>query len=101
MTGHRGSIQVSSTVGYGSVFRVLLPALGASSERTLPQQQETPDLSGHGTILVIDDEEMVRRLAKRALEHYGYSVLLAENGEHGLEVFRRNEDRSQLATSSN
>ena len=77
------------------MFRVLLPALGASSERTLPQQQETPDLSGHGTILVIDDEEMVRRLAKRALEHYGYSVLLAENAEHGLEVFRRNEDRIQ------
>jgi len=47
------------------------------------------------TSAVIDDEEIVRKMAKQALEHYGYSVLLAENGERGLEVLRRNEDRIQ------
>jgi PAS domain S-box-containing protein len=93
--GHCGSIQVSSTFGHGTVFRVLLPALTGTPERLPRQEQKTPELSGQGAILVIDDEEMVRRLARQALEHYGYSVLLAENGERGLEVFRRNEDHIQ------
>jgi CheY-like chemotaxis protein len=41
-----------------------------------------------GTVLVIDDEETVREVANRALRHYGYDVLLAENGQRGIEVFQ-------------
>jgi PAS domain S-box-containing protein len=91
--GHCGSVQVSSAAGHGCVFRVLLPALAVSLDRTPRQPQETPDLSGVGAILVIDDEEIVRQMARQALEYYGYNVLLAENGERGLEVFRHNADR--------
>jgi CheY-like chemotaxis protein len=91
--GHRGSIQVSSTPGCGSVFRVMFPALDATPNRTPRQEEERPDLSGVGAILVIDDEETVRRAARQTLEHYGYSVLLAEDGARGLEMFRRNAYR--------
>jgi PAS domain S-box-containing protein len=94
--GHAGFIQVISNAGQGSVFRVLFPAVAVSLERTVrPARKEAQDLSGVGVILIIDDEETVRIVAKRSLEHYGYEVLVAENGERGVEVFRRNVDRVQ------
>jgi CheY-like chemotaxis protein len=40
-------------------------------------------------VLVVDDEEIVRKVAKSALESYGYEVLLAANGKEALEVFRK------------
>jgi CheY-like chemotaxis protein len=52
------------------------------------------NLTGEGTVLIVDDEEIVRRTAKTALERYGYSVLLAENGRRGLDLFR--EFRHQI-----
>ena len=49
---------------------------------------------GRPSVLIVDDEEIVRRTAKTALQRYGYSVLLAENGQHGLDLFR--ESHSQI-----
>ncbi len=91
--GHGGWIEVSSTPGEGTVFYVLLPAVARAAEPSREKRQETADLRGSGVILVIDDEETVRRIAKLTLERYGYTVLLAENGECGLEVFRREAGR--------
>jgi hypothetical protein len=96
--GHLGSIQVARAAGQGSVFRMLLPAVASSLEPTPqrhPEAPVTPDLAGLGNILVIDDEDSVRKMASQALKHYGYSVLQAENGECGLGVFRRNQDYIQ------
>jgi PAS domain S-box-containing protein len=93
--GHRGSIQVSSRLGDGTVFRVLLPATEAAAEPDSPRPGEIGGLHGEGLVLIIDDEESVRRMAKSALERYGYNVLLAEDGEHGLKIFRREAGRIQ------
>ena len=85
--GHRGTIRIYSEPGRGSTFKVLLPAVaGVSlSARDVEIQSE---LRGSGTILVVDDEEVVRNTAKTALERYGYSVLLAEDGQTGVDMFR-------------
>jgi PAS domain S-box-containing protein len=91
--GHGGFIEVSSAPGQGTVFRVWLPALAARVERPAKARETTRDLSGAGTVLVIDDEELVRNLARQTLEHYGYRVLLAEEGAGGVEVLRREMDR--------
>jgi two-component system cell cycle sensor histidine kinase/response regulator CckA len=86
--GHRGAIEVVTAPERGTVFRVIFPALAVAPEDD-PQPQSARDLSGRGTILVIDDEEIVRSMAQRLLEHYGYRVLLATDGEDGLELFRQ------------
>jgi len=87
--GHKGALRVYSAPGRGSSFKVLFPA----SQSEAVNQDAGPavtDLQGTGTILVIDDEEVVRRIAKSALTRYGYTVLLAHNGPEGVELFREN-----------
>jgi PAS domain S-box-containing protein len=82
----KGFIDLQSTPGAGTTFRVFLPA----SEKThlterapgVPNQQP----GGHSTILVVDDEEMIRRLACVALGSYGYKMLEAKNGKDALRV---------------
>jgi CheY-like chemotaxis protein len=84
--GHKGALTVSSAPGKGSTFKVMLPAVALAGVLE-PPLLEQKDLQGAGTILVIDDEEMVRCLAKAALESYGYKVLVADNGVLGVETF--------------
>ncbi|MEX2262235.1 MAG: PAS domain-containing protein [Bryobacteraceae bacterium] len=86
---HKGAIQVDSTAGQGTAFRVLFPAGAAPFEDRAPAAGERRELAGSGTILVVDDEEVVRRMAKSALENYGYQVLVAENGRVAVDLFAR------------
>ena len=88
--GHHGAIRIESAPGKGSVFEVLIPA-AASNERELKKEAEPSarELRGEGTILVIDDEEIVRKSAKSALERYSYEVLLANDGLEGVRTFRK------------
>ena len=90
--GHHGAIKVYSQPGKGSTFKVLLPA-SRSANAIPPPSSAQVDLRGEGTVLIVDDEEIVRRTAKTALQRYGFSVLLAENGREGLEVFRESHGR--------
>jgi PAS domain S-box-containing protein len=92
--GHQGSVQVLSTLGKGTLFRVMLPATeGVRKAKPVLQETQAKDLRGGGMILVVDDEQVVRNMAKQTLERYGYSVLLAEDGARGLDVFRREAGR--------
>jgi CheY-like chemotaxis protein len=59
-------------------------------------EEVEPDLRGGATILVVDDELVVRKAARSALTRYGYTVLLAANGSEGVEIFRREADRISL-----
>ncbi|MCU1262543.1 MAG: signal transduction histidine kinase [Bryobacterales bacterium] len=86
--GHKGLLRVFSTPGQGTTFRVLLPA-GRGRAQEVPPGRTATDLSGLGTILVVDDEEIVRKVAATSLRRYGYTVVTAENGRTGVEQFRQ------------
>ena len=93
--GHRGALRVYSTPGQGTTFKVLFPATEkVSAKRRSPV--ESAGQRGSGTILVVDDEDVVRKLAKNALERVGYTVLLAESGQAAIDLFKTTDEQVSL-----
>ena len=87
--GHQGYIHVESEQGKGACFRVLFPALAPPVERAARTAAARKPGDGKPVVLVVDDEDVVRRVAKVVLEMRGYSVLLAENGREAVELVRQ------------
>lgn len=90
--GHKGFIEVESASGAGSTFTVLLPPAPPAMRNNAAGEPETEALWGSGTILIADDEPLVRRTARVALERYGYRVHLAQNGSEAVDLFRSLKD---------
>ena len=88
-----GFIFADSKVGEGTRFVIYLPVhreeAGAAAKPTKPKESE---LWGSGTVLVVEDEPMVRSVAERALTRHGYKVIVADNGEDALEILGRGDE---------
>jgi PAS domain S-box-containing protein len=82
--GHKGALQVNSAPGRGTTFSVFFPA-AQSVPVEVEFQKQTQNLQGSETILVVDDDPIVRQTAKTALERYGYSVVVADNGRAAVD----------------
>jgi PAS domain S-box-containing protein len=93
--GHRGAMRLDTSPGQGARFEVYLPPAHSRPQRPAVAKESARAESAR-TILVVDDEEIVRRTAQAALERYDYPVLLAENGQAGVEIFRQNASRVAL-----
>jgi two-component system, cell cycle sensor histidine kinase and response regulator CckA len=94
--GHRAGLSVQSAVGVGSTFSLFLPAVKPSPWKRAAGAGTPDSLAGSGTILVIDDEEMVRSTAAKALRHYGYEVIEASDGLEGVREFEAHGDRISI-----
>ena len=81
-----GYIWADSAPGKGTTFHLYLPQAAGPTGAGVPMEPRERPTRGSGTIMVVDDEPMVRALAQRALEAYGYTVLEAEDGREALQV---------------
>jgi two-component system, cell cycle sensor histidine kinase and response regulator CckA len=83
---HGGAIDVESRLGEGTRFSLYLPA----SESQVPQSNNSPPemVEGSGTVLLVDDEEMILQVGGEILERIGYTVLSANSGKKAVALFK-------------
>jgi two-component system cell cycle sensor histidine kinase/response regulator CckA len=107
-----GFVYVESELGKGTTFRILLPRHIPEKEEAKPEVSEVaiaaadkvvqvaqPDLTGHGTVLLVEDEEGLRALNARGLTSRGYTVLTAGNGVEALEELEKNDGKVDIVVS--
>jgi len=86
--GHGGAIIVDSTPARGTTIRVLFPVSGEPEPVAAEESPAGRHINGRGTVLVVDDEEVVRAVATEALLRDGFAVLIARDGREAQEVFQ-------------
>ena len=94
-----GEIAVRSEPGRGTTFDIYLPRASASAGVAAVPRAKAPAGGGTETILVVDDEEPLRRIAKRILEAAGYTVLVAGNGAEALSICAQHPGTIHLLVS--
>jgi two-component system cell cycle sensor histidine kinase/response regulator CckA len=96
-----GFIFADSKVGEGTSFVIYLPVhiveAGQIAE-PVKVKEKAEELWGSGTILLVEDEDMVRAVAERALTRHGYEVITATNGEEGLDILKGRSDIDMLVS---
>jgi two-component system cell cycle sensor histidine kinase/response regulator CckA len=93
---HGGYINVHSQKGEGATFAIYLPASAKEvrQEKIEPVQKKVA--KGTGTILLIDDEEMIIKVGEELLKELGYKVIAARSGDEAIQIYERNADKIDL-----
>jgi CheY-like chemotaxis protein len=92
VTSHGGFITVESRLGTGTTFKIYLPAHEAANRQEMEVRQHEILHGGGEIVLVIDDEDAIREMARTTLERFGYRALTADNGATALDVFASHKD---------
>ena len=87
---HGGHITVESELNKGTTFHIYIPA--SKKEYTGMKDEEIKEIPGHGRILLMDDEKVVREVTKAMLEKLGYEVTLAETGEEAIKLYKEKKE---------
>lgn len=96
LRSHHGAIEIASQPGAGTKVRVYFPALPA--ETALPSKDASAPRRAisQGTVLVVDDEKVVRDMSRRILSRMGFTVLVADGGRKAIELFRKHAQAIRL-----
>lgn len=86
---HQGWIECNSVVNQGTCFDIYLPRAVQATPAAAKPATTPAQATGHETILLVDDEPLLRNLGKSILQQYGYKVLLANNGRQAIELYER------------
>jgi len=92
--GHNGAINVASEQGYGATFTIYIPA----SDKEFTKIEEVSDdfIKGEGTILLVDDEDVIIDVGRESLEVMGYNVFTAKSGQEAIDVFKTKNGEIEL-----
>jgi CheY-like chemotaxis protein len=93
---YHGFIHCESKPGGGTSFHIFLPSLKAEPFSSPDKKLATPLVGGRETILMVDDDEVIRQLSTRILNKFGYTVLTAGCGDEAVELFRQKQDSIDL-----
>ncbi|UCF86206.1 MAG: PAS domain S-box protein, partial [Desulfobacteraceae bacterium] len=91
---HSGVIKVESNKGEGAVFTIYLPRSQKGLQKAI--QVDEVVLKGEGTILLVDDEDMIIDVGKAMLKTLGYKFLLAKSGKEAVEIYKHNQEKIDM-----
>jgi CheY-like chemotaxis protein len=89
---HKGTVSLKSEPGEGTSIRVFFPTSTEPVHPEIKTEEEVETWSGIGTVLLVDDEDLVLELGKDMLEELGFNVLIAADGEEAIEIFQEHLD---------
>ena len=95
---HHGAISVNSELGTGTVFNIYLPCTTSNDKESISRQNESEAkaLTGSGTILLVDDEEIIRTTGNYLLKELGYDVIVAKNGQEAVTIYTKKHNEIDL-----
>jgi two-component system cell cycle sensor histidine kinase/response regulator CckA len=93
---HNGGIHAHSTAGIGTTMTILLPLVHAAGEVTETEEAALPP-GGNETILLVEDDPIVRGVTQSLLKEFGYTVIVAADGADAITLFAENKDKIRLA----
>ena len=93
---HGGYINVHSQKGEGATFAIYLPASAKEVRQEKVEPVQKTVAKGTGTILLIDDEEMIIKVGEELLQELGYKVISARSGDEAIQIYERNADKIDL-----
>jgi two-component system cell cycle sensor histidine kinase/response regulator CckA len=94
---HDGWISVDSELGKGTVVKIYLPAVEATVKEDAKSKPKAEPIKGQGTIMVIEDEELVMKVTREILKRLGYRVLEAKTGQEAIDVVQTFDGDIDLA----
>jgi PAS domain S-box-containing protein len=93
---HGGYISCDSKPGRGTTFRIYFPLMISDAEEQDLKETALPIEGGNETILLVDDEENIRKPGEEMLTEFGYKVITASDGENALDIYQKNDGKANL-----